>query len=61
MNETLLEESNFGKVLETSSVDWLVSVEAGETTSKIVDGALAVRSILTEREHEKKANPQNAS
>ena len=61
MDETLLEESNFGKVVETSSVDWLISVEADETTSKIVHGALAVRSILTEREHEKKANPQNAS
>ena len=50
LDETLLEENNVNKVLETSTVDGLINFEADQVTPKIVDGVPASRSRLTERE-----------
>ena len=50
LDKTLLEENNVDKVLGTSSLDGLINFVADEATSKIVDGACAVRSRLTEGE-----------
>ena len=61
LDKTLLEENNVGKVLGTSSSDGLINFVAGEATSKIVDGACAVRSRLTEGEPGKRKSKPTES
>ena len=46
LDKTLIEENNVDNLLGESSVG-LINFEADETTSKIVDRALAIRSRLT--------------
>ena len=61
LDKTLLEENNVGKVLGTSSSDGLINFVADEATSKIVDGACAVRSRLTEGEPGKRKSKPTES
>lgn len=46
LDKTLIEENNVDNLLGKSSVG-LINFETDETTSKIVDRALAIRSRLT--------------
>ena len=46
LDKTLIEENNVDNLLGKSSAG-LINFEADETTSKIVDRALAIRSRLT--------------
>ena len=61
LDKTLLEENNVDKVLGTSSLDGLINFVADEATSKIVDGACAVRSRLTEGEPGKRKSKPTES